>query len=119
MTALITVAVGLHAGCAALTQKHVSAGSSLGPSASCEISNRWIVDAVGAGVMAAVATIGAVAVTGRTGTLSDGTIVGGSIAGMGGGLGTLLFVASAYEGVHWNDECEQAKPVSARAAASP
>jgi hypothetical protein len=90
------------------TQKHLPAEWSAGQPVQCEVSHGWILDAAGAAAMLAASGVGVYTVT-RSGNLSDAGLVSGSVAAAVGGLGAIVFAASAYSGATWNQQCEGAK----------
>jgi hypothetical protein len=110
--AMTMTLVSIHAGCAALTQKHPSERSASHP-ADCEVSNRWIVDAIGAGTMLAASIVGVATVT-NSESVSNATLYSASTAGWVGRVGALLFSASAYTGREWNHACAEAQEQGSR-----
>jgi hypothetical protein len=98
----------LSSSCAVTTQRHLTYPRAADVPPDCEISGKWRLDAALAVVSAAAALTGALLANGsRNPTNAD--VAGGVALGTAGGLGTLVFGASAVRGMQWNGDCERAK----------
>jgi hypothetical protein len=113
MRGIVALALFLGTGCAVTTQQHLSYPRTSDAQGQCEVSGKWKLDAAIAVVSAAAAITGAVIVGGSHPTSAQ--VDGGGVLGAAGGLGTVVFGASAIYGVQWNGECEEQTAHSASA----